>query len=101
MNANDRKVRAEAVHDLICEMLRGPHIRLLDKIASHHYLIGAGIALHNLPRYAVGDHVLSTHDLLAINDLDPQGAANVWGPWVKEFCAKTGHAAPPSPQFQL
>jgi len=85
--------KARALHDLLCEMLRGPHIHALDVDTLASYIQQAGIALHNLPFFVDGSLDIQPLDLEAINKLDP-GAEAGWGPWVSAFAATTGIELP-------
>lgn len=88
------KVRAEAVHDLICNMLRGPHIRKMSAEDLAAYVYKAGVALHNLPfmiidpnvSYRPMDHCL----LQEINALDPDALPGQWGQWAQELAGGFG-----------
>ena len=53
-----QNIKAKAVHDLICEMLRGPHIRTMAGGDLPGYLYKAGVALHNLPFAITGEQPL-------------------------------------------
>lgn len=72
--------KAQAVHDLICDMLRGPHIRQMSGADLAVYVYKAGASLHNLPFALTGEQSLSEAQLREINELDPVADLNDWGP---------------------
>jgi len=78
-------VKAKGLHDLICDMLRGVHVNNMSRAALAEFTYKAGAALHNTPLNLVNDEKLSTRQLIDINKLDPSGANNKWGDWVKQI----------------
>lgn len=91
-----QNIKAKAVHDLICGMLRGPHIRTMAGGDLPHYLYKAGVALHNLPFAITGEQPLSEGQLRDINELDPNSSGGGWGPWAAELAAAFGYPLSPS-----
>ena len=89
-----QNAKATAVHDLVCNMLRGPHIRKMAGADLPAYTYKAGVALHNLPFVLTGDQPLTVAQLHDVNELDPSAASGVWGPWASELAATFGLALP-------
>lgn len=88
--------KAKAIHDLICKMLRGPHIRNIAGADLPAYTYKAGLALHNLPFVLAGEQPLTVAHLRDINALDPDlaAASGNWGPWASELAEAFGLELP-------
>ncbi|QFT57089.1 hypothetical protein [Microbulbifer sp. THAF38] len=86
--------KAKALHNLICSVLRGPHIRdlTLDELQSFTYKVGR--ALHNIPFYLAKGEEVEESILIEIDQLDPSSTKEDWGHWVKIFCAEFSQAIP-------
>ena len=88
--------KAQAVHDLICAMLRGQHLRQIAGADLAHYTNKAGLALHNLPMWIIQENApLDIPQLQDIDELDPDGGNGQWGPWVSKLCGDIGQPLPP------
>ena len=85
-----QNAKAQAVHDLICDMLRGPHIRKMAGADLAIYTYKAGVALHNLPFVLVGEQPLTIEQLREVNELDPSATSGAWGPWASSLGAAFG-----------
>lgn len=86
--------KSSAVHDLICHMLRGPHIRNIPGADLPAYTYKAGVALHNLPFVLTGEQPLREAQLHEVNELDPNAVSGEWGPWASNLAAAFGVALP-------
>ncbi|WP_341744695.1 hypothetical protein [Azonexus hydrophilus] len=89
-----QNAKSQAVHDLICNMLRGLHIRKMAGADLARYTYKAGVALHNLPFVLTGDQALTEGHLLDVNELDPHATSGAWGPWTSSLSAAFGLALP-------
>ena len=86
--------KAQAVHDLVCNMLRGPHIRKIAGVDLTAYTYKAGVALHNLPFVLTGEQALTEAQLHDVNELDPDAISDAWGPWATNLATAFGVALP-------
>lgn len=85
-----QNTKAAALHDLICNMLRGSHIRKMACADLSIYTYKAGVALHNLPFALTGEQALTVEQLKEVNELDPNVTASEWGPWATNLAAAFG-----------
>jgi hypothetical protein len=86
------KNKADALHNLICNMLRGIDTNSMESDLLRKYLYDAGVALHNLPYATIGISMPSEEMLEDINMLDPDAKDGEWGPWVREYTEMMGYA---------
>lgn len=96
MQENRETKQGRALHDLICAMLRGPHIRRVAGADLAIFVNRAGIALHNIPLSFANNEPIRESQLKAINEIDPDGGNETWGPWVTMFCSTIGQPLPSS-----
>jgi hypothetical protein len=94
-----QQARAVAIQELICDMLRGPHVLRISGADLPTYIYKAGVALHNLPITAASGEILNEYQLQQINDLDPSAEAGKWGAWARRLAEAFGQSLPPAPGF--
>lgn len=92
-----QNTKAQAVHDLVCDMLRGHHVQFMPEEELRAYTYNAGVALHNLPGCIARDNSLSIYQLEEINRLDPSTRGDGWGDWARRLAAGFGQSLPEKP----
>lgn len=93
MNNHDK-----ALHDLICDSLRGQHTRGFSLNEMHKYNYSLGLALHNIPNYLSTNNALPLTAYVEINKLDPTGDIGKWGEWCKRFSCTIEQLLPNYPK---
>lgn len=86
--------KAEGLEYLICEMLRGEHVRHIKESELAEFVHRAGIAIHNIPMNIVANTQLTREQFNDINDLDPSGSNDKWGHWTEELAVSFGQTLP-------
>lgn len=89
--------KAQALHDLICRVLRGGHVNNLDGSALKGYIYSAGVALHNLPLAIAQNADITVFEFQQINRLDPSAKDGEWGDWCKIIAAEFQQELPHTP----
>ncbi len=89
--------QAAAIEHLICEMLRGPHVRDMGHRELADYAYQVGVVLHNTPHLLTGA-ALNLEQLRDIDRLDPNGGKQShWGPWATDFASAFDLPMPRTP----
>ncbi|AOV18715.1 hypothetical protein BJI67_15840 (plasmid) [Acidihalobacter aeolianus] len=77
--------RQITMENLICDMLRGQHIRSMSADDTKRYIYLAGAALHTLPFSERGRVEITEEQFRQIDALDPNAPLGRWGPWVEDL----------------
>ncbi len=91
------KQNIEAIHDLICSTLRGPHIRSMDLEGLRSYVLNLGAVLHTIPSVIDEAGEIPLSSLLELNQLDPTGSEHSWGEWCVQLCETLNQNYPQTP----
>ena len=94
------RARADSLHNLICDMLRGPHVASMSGAQLARFTYLAGVALHNLPHAMLSSGGLAPCQLEDVNALDPSAEDGSWGRWATELADGFGIALPPTPRHR-
>ncbi|CAH7426784.1 hypothetical protein VCHA53O466_50469 [Vibrio chagasii] len=76
-----------AMHDLICDTLRGEHVRTMTSDELKIYTYKLGCALHNVPHYLRETGTIPEIVKAELNELDPtfESSQAEHGEWVTRF----------------
>lgn len=91
------KNKSHALHNLICQMLRGGQINNLDSDAIKTYIYNAGVALHNLPLSIANGSDITIYEFNQVNQLDPTATPGEWGDWCKMIASDFQQQLPSKP----